>query len=155
MACSSAYSQIATHIVCKIFNPRRNCTAPSANSLTENASHCRLPIVFKVPSWRDRDPAPVEGEVTPPLATGLTLSTAAEELEVDILLVGDVANVGAPRVRVPGDSADDSEEVKMSSLASGCDDGETRGDIPSDEAVTCIKLKLSISGLVIECKQEN
>jgi len=54
--------------------------------------------------------------------------------------VGEIDNIGAPRVRPPGDSADDSEEGTVSSAASGCDDGETRGDIPSDEAVTCMKL---------------
>lgn len=52
--------------------------------------------------------------------------------------MGDIANVGVPRVRVPGDSADDSEEVTVSSLPTGCDDGETSGDIPSDEEIACM-----------------
>jgi hypothetical protein len=55
--------------------------------------------------------------------------------------VGDVDNIGIPRERPPGDSAEDSEEVTASSMARGCDDGETRGDIPSEDAVTCGRMK--------------
>lgn len=54
--------------------------------------------------------------------------------------MGEIGNIGAPRARPPGDSADDSEEATLSSMASGCDDGETRGEIPSDEPVTYMKL---------------
>lgn len=92
-----------------------------------HSRHYSLPVELKFPSWRDKDPAPVEGEGTPALASGLTLSTTAGELEFGILLVGEIGNIGAPRVRPPGDSADDSEEGIVSSIGSDCDDGETRG----------------------------
>jgi hypothetical protein len=95
------------------------------------------------------DPAPVDGEGTPALVTGLTLSTTAGELEFGMLLVGEIGNIGAPRVRLPGDSADDSDDATVSSLACGCDDGETRGDIPRDEAVTCVMSSIIITSLVI------
>lgn len=118
------------------------------------AIHSGLPVALKFPSWRDKDPTPVDGEGTPALATGLTLSTTAGELEFGILLVGEIGNIGAPRVRPPGDSADDSEEGTVSSIGSGCDDGETRGDIPSDEAVTCMKLHWSIISSSIKNHKE-
>lgn len=118
------------------------------------AIHSGLPVALKFPSWRDKDPTPVDGEGTPALATGLTLSTTAGELEFGTLLVGEIGNIGAPRVRPPGDSADDSEEGTVSSIGSGCDDGETRGDIPSDEAVTCMKLHWSIISSSIKNHKE-
>lgn len=111
--------------------------------------HGSLPVALKFPSWRERDPTPVDGEGTPALVTGLTLSTTAGDPEFGILLVGEIGNIGAPRVRPPGDSADDSDEATVSSLACGCDEGETRGDIPRDEAVTCVISSIMISCVII------
>ena len=98
-------------------------------------------MTLKEPICRERDADPGGGDGTPTLATGLTLSTTAGELGFGTLLVGDVDNIGTPRERPPGDSAEDSEEVTASSMARGCDDGETRGDIPSEDAVTCGRMK--------------
>lgn len=140
------------YIVCKIFNLRRNCIVFLVNLFIENVLYCCLFIVFKVLSWWDRDLVLVEGEVIFLFVIGLILSMVVEEFEVDILFVGDVVNVGVFCVWGFGDLVDDFEEVKMLLLVSGCDDGEIRGDIFSDEVVICIKLKLLISGFVIECK---
>ena len=49
-----------------------------------------------------------------------------------MLLLGDFDNTATPREGPPGDSAEDSDEVTASSMTRGCDDGETRGDIPSE-----------------------